>query len=47
VVVLEPGKRIGGLTTAGLGQTDIGNMSAIGGISREFYAAAGLKCPVA
>ncbi len=37
VIVVEPGKRIGGLTTGGLGQTDIGNKSAIGGVSREFY----------
>ena len=37
VVVLEPGSRLGGLTTGGLGQTDIGNKQAIGGISREFY----------
>ena len=37
VVVIEPSNRIGGLTTGGLGQTDIGNKQAIGGISREFY----------
>lgn len=37
VVLIEPTKRIGGLTTGGLGQTDIGNKQAIGGISREFY----------
>ncbi|QDU95241.1 FAD dependent oxidoreductase [Lignipirellula cremea] len=37
VVVLEPTRRIGGLTTGGLGQTDIGNKAAIGGIAREFY----------
>jgi len=37
VIVLEPGTRIGGLTTGGLGQTDIGNKAAIGGVSREFY----------
>lgn len=37
VVVLEPTTRIGGLTTGGLGQTDIGNKAAIGGIAREFY----------
>ncbi|MEZ6127466.1 MAG: FAD-dependent oxidoreductase [Planctomycetaceae bacterium] len=37
VVIIEPGRRIGGLTTGGLGQTDIGNKAAIGGISREFY----------
>lgn len=37
VLLIEPSARIGGLTTGGLGQTDIGNKSAIGGISREFY----------
>lgn len=37
VVVVEPTQRIGGLTTGGLGQTDIGNKAAIGGIAREFY----------
>ncbi len=37
VVVVEPSSRIGGLTTGGLGQTDIGNKAAIGGIAREFY----------
>lgn len=39
VILIEPGSRIGGLTTGGLGQTDIGNKSVIGGISREFYSA--------
>ena len=38
VVLIEPGTRLGGLTSGGLGQTDIGNKQAIGGISREFYA---------
>ncbi len=37
VLLIEPSRRIGGLTTGGLGQTDIGNKQAIGGISREFY----------
>jgi hypothetical protein len=37
VVLIEPTNRIGGLTTGGLGQTDIGNKQAIGGIAREFY----------
>lgn len=37
VLVIEPSSRIGGLTAGGLGQTDIGNKQAIGGISREFY----------
>ncbi len=37
VVVIEPTSREGGLTTGGLGQTDIGNKQVIGGLSREFY----------
>jgi thioredoxin reductase len=37
VVLIEPTNRIGGLTTGGLGATDIGNKQVIGGISREFY----------
>ncbi len=37
VVLIEPSRRLGGLTTGGLGATDIGNKQAIGGISREFY----------
>jgi len=37
VLVIEPSTRIGGLTTGGLGQTDIGNKAVIGGIAREFY----------
>lgn len=37
VVLIEPTQRLGGLTTGGLGATDIGNKGAIGGISREFY----------
>jgi hypothetical protein len=37
VVLLEFDNHIGGLTTGGLGATDIGNRAAIGGIAREFY----------
>lgn len=36
-VVIEPTQHLGGLTTGGLGATDIGNKRAIGGIAREFY----------
>jgi hypothetical protein len=36
-IIIEPGKHLGGLTSGGLGATDIGNKAAIGGISREFY----------
>ena len=37
VVLLEFGYHLGGMTSGGLSQTDIGNKGAIGGISREFY----------
>jgi NADPH-dependent 2,4-dienoyl-CoA reductase/sulfur reductase-like enzyme len=37
VILIEQTSRVGGLTTGGLGQTDIGNKAAIGGFSREFY----------
>jgi hypothetical protein len=37
-LLIEPGKHLGGLTSGGLGATDIGNKLAIGGIAREFYA---------
>jgi FAD dependent oxidoreductase len=37
VVIVEPGKHVGGMVSGGLGATDFGNRSAIGGISREFF----------
>ncbi len=37
-VIVESGRHLGGLSSGGLGATDIGNKAAIGGISREFYA---------
>lgn len=43
VIVLEPGKHIGGLTSGGLGATDIGNKAAIGGLAREFYRRLGQR----
>src|SRR5687767_9560721 len=36
-VLTEYGTHIGGLTSGGLGYTDIGNKAAIGGFSRQFY----------
>jgi hypothetical protein len=36
-VVAEFGRHAGGLSSGGLGATDIGNKAAIGGIGREFY----------
>ena len=37
VVLIEPGKHLGGLTSGGLVYTDIGNKYAIGGLSLDFY----------
>ncbi|NLR77242.1 FAD-dependent oxidoreductase [Chitinophaga eiseniae] len=37
VLLIEPGKHLGGLTTGGLGYTDIGNKYAITGLARDFY----------
>ena len=34
-LIVSPETRIGGLTTGGLGQTDIGNKAAFGGIGRS------------
>ena len=36
-VLIEPSSHLGGLTSGGLGATDIGNKAAIGGLSRDFY----------
>jgi hypothetical protein len=37
VALIEPSSHLGGLTTGGLGATDIGNKQAIGGLARDFY----------
>ena len=37
VILIESGNHLGGLTSGGLGATDIGNKKAIGGMAREFY----------
>jgi hypothetical protein len=37
VILIEPSDHLGGLTTGGLGQTDIGNKDAITGLARDFY----------
>lgn len=36
-LLIEPRQHIGGLTSGGLGATDIGNKVVIGGLAREFY----------
>ncbi|WP_352422553.1 FAD-dependent oxidoreductase [Proteiniphilum sp.] len=37
VIIVSPDKHLGGLTSSGLGFTDSGNTSTIGGLAREFY----------
>jgi hypothetical protein len=37
VLIVCPDKHLGGLTSSGLGFTDTGNKSVIGGVAREFY----------
>ncbi|MCY4187169.1 MAG: FAD-dependent oxidoreductase [Bryobacterales bacterium] len=37
VVVLSPDRHLGGMTASGLGWTDTGDKSVIGGLAREFY----------
>ncbi len=43
VVVLEPSARLGGLSSGGLGDTDFGDKSAIGGLSLDFYRRLGRR----
>ncbi len=37
VIVLEPGRHLGGMTASGLGWTDAGDKAVVGGLCREFY----------
>ena len=37
VLLVEPGRHLGGMSSGGLGQTDIGNKYAITGLARDFY----------
>lgn len=37
VVLLEPGRHLGGMTSGGLGFVDAGNTAAVGGLTREFF----------
>ncbi len=41
VVLIEPGRHVGGMVSGGLGATDFGRKSVIGGMSREFFERAG------
>ncbi|MBD3375384.1 FAD-dependent oxidoreductase [candidate division KSB1 bacterium] len=37
VIIVGPDKHLGGLTSGGLGFTDVGRTGAIGGLARDFY----------
>jgi hypothetical protein len=37
VIIVSPDKHIGGMSSSGLGYTDVGNKSVIGGLAKEFY----------
>ena len=37
VILVEPGKHLGGLSSGGLGYTDIGNKYVVSGLARDFY----------
>src|SRR4051812_45294416 len=41
VILIEPAQHLGGLTSGGLGYTDIGNKYAITGLARDFYRRVG------
>lgn len=41
VLLVEPGRHLGGMSSGGLGWTDFGNKAAIGGLSRDFYRRVG------
>ena len=37
VLLVEPGKHLGGMTSGGLGWADLGNPEIVGGMAREFF----------
>jgi hypothetical protein len=41
VLLVEPGRHLGGMTSGGLGWTDFGNKAAVGGMSLDFYRRVG------
>lgn len=42
VLLIEPGRHLGGLSSGGLGYTDIGNKYAISGLALDFYRRLGM-----
>lgn len=43
VLLVEPGHRLGGMSSGGLGQTDIGNKQVVKGLALDFYRRAGAE----
>lgn len=43
VLLIEPGRHLGGLSSGGLGATDIGREEAIGGLALDYYLRLGSK----
>src|SRR5688572_24916918 len=43
VLLIDPDKHVGGLTSGGLGFTDIGNKYAVSGLGLDFYRKVGKK----
>src|SRR5437879_4214725 len=41
VTLVSPSRRLGGMTTGGLGATDTGEVSKIGGLARKLYRSIG------
>lgn len=41
VLLIEPGRNLGGMSSGGLGYTDIGNKFVVTGLSRDFYRRVG------
>jgi hypothetical protein len=41
VVLVEPGRHVGGMISGGLGRTDHGRKAVVGGLSREFFRRVG------
>ncbi len=39
VILVEPGRHVGGMVSGGLGWTDIGDAGVVGGLAREFHQA--------
>src|SRR5688572_18126224 len=41
VLLVNPTAHLGGMTSGGLGATDVGNPAVVGGLAREFYQRVG------